>query len=383
LQQRCSGTNEEAAMSIPSLIAAQGLVLALVASFAPGCHGGNALEDLEYRVDERPIDRGERGYVSSYAPILQDVRPAVVSVFSRRVVEAREMWDHPLSEQVFRDQPPSDHLQEGIGSGIVISPRGYVLTNNHVLADADTIAVLLADGREFDAEVVGRDPQTDIALLRIPADRLESATLTDSDQVEVGDIVFALGNTLGLGHAVTTGIISARGLTDVGILSLENFLQTDASMNLGNSGGPLVDAWGRVIGINTAIASPGMGNVGVGFAIPINMARVIMSDLIEHGEVRRGFLGIQMRPISGETLEQFGIRDLRGALVVQVVPGSPAANAGVRSGDIIVAIDQDAVEAPGDLRNRVAMMSPGDRVELRLIRNGERAMVAAVLGRQP
>jgi serine protease Do len=371
-------------MSNFSGLAALPVLTAALGFFAAGCHAeGQPLEDLEFTVDERPIDRVDSPFLTSYGPVLAGIRPAVVSVFSRRVVDAAEMWDHPLFEQFTDEDGPPEQLHQGVGSGIVVSAEGYVLTNNHVLAEAESIAVLLDDGREFDAQVVGRDALTDIALLRIAARELPSAVLTDSDEVQVGDVVFALGNTLGIGHAVTTGIISARGLTDVGILGLENFLQTDAAMNVGNSGGPLVDAWGRVIGINTAIASPGMGNVGVGFAIPINMARTVMMDLIEHGEVRRGFLGIQMRNAPEEMLRELGIRDQRGVQVVQVVPDSPAASAGLRGGDIIVAVDQEAVVAPGDLRSRIGMMPPGERIELTLLRDGRRASIAAVLGRQP
>jgi serine protease Do len=371
-------------MSIFPGFSALPIVTAAVGLFAAGCHAESPpLDDLEFRVDERPIERIETPFLTSYGPILAGVRPAVVSVFSRRVIDDAEVWDHQLAEQFHDEEGQPTLVHQGIGSGIVISSDGYVLTNDHVLAEADSIAVLLDDGRQFDAEVVGRDALSDIALLRIAARGLPSAVLADSDDVQVGDVVFALGNTLGIGHAVTTGIISARGLTDVGILGLENFLQTDAAMNVGNSGGPLVDAWGRVIGINTAIASPGMGNVGVGFAIPINMARLVMMDLIEHGEVLRGFLGIQMRSAPAEILRELGIRDQRGVQVVQVVPESPAATAGLRGGDIIVAVDQEVVVAPGDLRSRIGMMPPGERIELTLLRDGRRASIAAVLGRQP
>src|SRR5690606_4353445 len=202
--------------------------------------------------------------------------------------------NHPPLRRFFDDGTPRERVQSGVGSGVIVSAQGYVMTNNHVIEDAERIIVQLADRQEVLAEVVGRDPATDIAVLRITGGRdLPFAVLADSDQTQVGDVVFALGNALGIGHAVTSGIISARGRTGIGILGesgYEDFLQTDASMNVGNSGGPLVDTHGRVVGINTAIASPGGGNVGVGFAVPINMARDVMRSLIETGEVPRGFL---------------------------------------------------------------------------------------------
>lgn len=368
-----------------------GMSVALAASvfITAACDGQNQMADLEYRVDDRPMDREQVPVVTSYAEMLSVVRPAVVSVFSRRVIEERGIFDHPLFQQFFGREEmqdiPAERELRGIGSGVIISPQGFVLTNNHVIDEAEQIAVRLESGREYDAEVVGRDPQSDVAVLRIEAEDLPTAILGDSDRVEVGDVVFALGNAFGIGHAVTTGIISARGRTEIGILGeggFEDFIQTDAAMNIGNSGGPLVDAWGRVIGINTAIASPGGGSVGIGFAIPINLARHVVQNLIEHGEVLRGFLGIHMQPLTTELAEEFEVADPRGALIVNVLPESPADRAGVRTGDVIVAVDGEEVASPGEIRVRVGQMRPGAMLTLGIIRDAEPVDVEATLGSQ-
>lgn len=344
---------------------------------------------LNYRLDDTPLPREQAAAVTSYAGILREVRPAVVSVFSRRVVEEQGLLDHPALRRFFGEQMPGEpareRVQRGVGSGLIISPNGYILTNNHVIAAADRVAVLLEDGRELDAEVVGTDPQTDVAVLRVEADDLPTAVLGDSDQVEVGDLVFALGNALGIGPSVTTGIISARGRSDIGILGeegFEDFIQTDAAMNIGNSGGPLVDARGRVIGVNTAIASPGGGNIGIGFAVPINLARGVVESLIEHGEVQRGFVGIQMQRMNEELAEEFGAPDHRGALIVDVLPGSPAEDAGLQSGDVIREVNGQRAESPTQVRLEVGQMAPGATVELGLIRDGQPTSVEVELGRR-
>lgn len=360
-----------------------------------GCAGENEAIELNLRVDNTPMEREESPVVNSYSGILREVQPAVVSVYSQRLVEEEGWMDHPALRQFFgREGMPRDRMQRGVGSGVIVSREGFILTNNHVIEGADRIIVQFANDGHMEAEVVGTDEATDIAVLRLNGGEREEfpfAVLANSDLIEVGDVVFALGNALGIGHAVTSGIVSARGRTGIGILGeggYEDFIQTDASMNIGNSGGPLVDSWGRVIGINTAIASPGGGNVGIGFAIPINMARLVMEDLLEFGEVRRGYLGISLRdPHPGLPVEfgapdrgPAGRADYEGALVVDVVENSPAAQAGLREGDFVVEINGRYIRSASDLRLEVAQTSPGTEVALGIIRDDEEMTVSATLG---
>src|SRR5690625_3906804 len=248
---------------------------------------------VDLRIDDAAVQRESSGAIFSYAEVLRKVHPVVVSVYAERQLDGSDIHGDLNLKQFFEENPTQ--IQSGVGSGVIVAPQGYVITNNHVIEDAERVVVGLADQRELVADVIGRDKASDIAVLRIFVGwEMESATLGNSDDLEVGGVVFAFGNALGIGHAVTSVIVSAQGRTGIGILGeggYENFIQTDASMNVGNSGGPLVDSLGRVIGINTAIASPGGGNVGVGFAIPINMARDVMLSLIENGEVQRGYLG--------------------------------------------------------------------------------------------
>jgi Do/DeqQ family serine protease len=349
--------------------------------------------ELDLRIDDTPIEREAQPPVNSYAEILKIARPAVVSVFSQRVVEEPGVLDHPAFRRFFGEEDvPQERMQRGVGSGVIVSPQGYVLTNDHVVEDAAQILVQFANGGgEVEAEIVGRDSATDIAVLKIRVNGdLPFAILGDSDLVQVGDVVFALGNALGIGHAVTSGIISARGRTGIGILGeegYEDFIQTDASMNIGNSGGPLVDSRGRVIGINTAIASPGGGNVGIGFAIPINMARDVMQHLLQYGEVRRGFLGLTLQDTEARAVQEYGApgrgepSEGEGVLVVNVVEDSPAAEAGLQPGDLVVALNGEPIDSAGNLRLRVAQLGPEAGVELGVIRNGERMNVHAVLDR--
>lgn len=374
-------------MKIEQFTCIMAVAFASLALFPVGCLGENSTEELEIRLDSSPIDRTQVVVVGSYAGILNTVRPAVVSVFSSRNLQGPVVSGGSLEDRVYgspehRSAPVLVH--SGLGSGVIVSPLGYVLTNNHVIEGADEVSVALENGKEIKAEVVGTDPKTDLAVLRIPVGDLPTAVFADSDEVAVGDIVFALGNALGIGHAVTTGIISARGRMGMGILGeegYEDFLQTDASMNIGNSGGPLVDSKGRVIGINTAIASPGGGNVGIGFAIPINLARGVMESLIEHGEVLRGFLGVTLQDLTSELTEVFGAEQ-GGVLVVNVVAESPADGAGIKRGDVVVGLDGKSIESAEHLRLWVGQMAPDAKIQLSLLRNGEQVEVPIVLGRQ-
>jgi Do/DeqQ family serine protease len=292
---------------------------------------------------------GPDGQVPSLAPLLKGATPSVVNI----AVMGKKS-----------DEP------EVAGSGVIVDAKaGYVLTNHHVIAHADRIVVTLKDDRKFDATLVGSDPDTDIALLKIAAGNLTALPIGDADRLEVGDFVLAIGNPFGLGQAVTSGIVSALGRTGLGLESYENFIQTDASINPGNSGGALINLRGELIGINTAIFTPGGGNVGVGFAVPINMAESVMKQLVATGEVHRGRLGVQVKDLTPELAESMGIAARQGAVVDFVDVLSPAQRAGIALGDVILAVDGDPVRGAADLRNRVGLTPVGHKIQLTLLRD--------------
>jgi len=322
---------------------------------------------------------------TSYADVVDPVQPAVVSVYSSKTVRQRmqvpEFFRQFYGDNAFPDQ---DQKQEGLGSGVIVSKNGYILTNNHVVAEADELKVALNDGRELTAKLIGADPKTDVAVIKIEAEDLPVVTLADSDKLRVGDLVFAIGNPLGVGQTVTMGIISATGRS-VGILKriggYENFIQTDAAINQGNSGGALIDAQGRLIGINTAIIAPAGGNVGIGFAIPSNLAASILTSLVETGTVQRGYLGVNIDDLKPEEAEALGLKkDQRGVFVGNVPKNSPAAKAGLARGDVILSIDGRAVASAQELRYTIASKAPGAEVELELISDGKKRTVKVKLG---
>ncbi|MGE9291955.1 MAG: Do family serine endopeptidase, partial [Puniceicoccales bacterium] len=286
------------------------------------------------------------------------------------------------------DQGDQRRIPSGMGSGVIISPEGYILTNNHVVRAgrsneiADEILVQLADGREFKAELVGTDEGTDLAILKIDADEsLPALTFADSEKLRVGDVCFAIGNPLGVGLTVTRGIVSAMDRS-IGILGggYEDFIQTDAAINMGNSGGALIDAKGRLIGINTAILSRTGGNIGIGFAIPANMARYVMESLIEHGEVSRGFLGVAIGDLTPDLSEAWGLSSTKGALVLQVQENSAASEAGLRHRDVIVEVDGKEIDSSTELRLTISQIPPGETVELKILRDGKEIMKNVTLG---
>ncbi len=299
--------------------------------------------------------------------------------------ELKKFFGDDLFDKFF-SQPPLQGPREGfrsrgMGSGVIVSRDGHILTNNHVVQGADEVTVQLSDKRELKAQVIGTDPETDIAVLKVDAQDLVPATLGNSDQVEVGDWVLALGSPFGLKETVTAGIISATGRGNVGIAVYEDFLQTDAAINPGNSGGPLVNLRGEVIGINTAIASRSGGNMGVGFAIPSNMVKRIMRQLMAEGHVDRGYLGVFLQPLTEKLARSFGVDpDLKGALVGDVIPDSPADRAGLKPGDIITDFEGASVESGDELRRRVASTEAGSRVELKFLRDGKPQTTTVTLG---
>jgi serine protease Do len=333
-------------------------------------------------VDNTPLSQGlAPGMVTSYADVVEPVQKAVVSVYSTKIVHQRVPQ---ILRQLYGDQIPSEHdsKEQGLGSGVIVSPDGYILTNNHVVEGADELKVQLPDEREFTAKVIGADPKTDIAVIKIEADNLPTVTLTDSDKLRVGDIVFAVGNPLEVGETVTMGIVSAKG-RQVGILEngYESFIQTDAAINLGNSGGALLDAKGRLVGINSAIISPSRGNIGIGFAVPVNLAASIMESLITTGTVKRGFLGVSTNALTPDVADLVGLPvGSTGAIVSDVTPDSPAAKAGVLRSDVILGVNEKPVTNIEDLHFMIGQMLPGAKVALKIMRDGKPRTISLVLG---
>lgn len=321
----------------------------------------------------------------SLAPMLTKVLPAVVSVH----VEGSQQVRRPALPKEFKyffgpDTPGGNGGSrpfEGLGSGVIINAaKGYVITNNHVVNGADKIKVQLNDGREFDAKLVGHDEQTDLALLQLPAPKnLSAVTMADSDTLKVGDFAVAVGNPFGLGQTATSGIVSALGRSGLNLEGLENFIQTDASINRGNSGGALVNLNGELIGINTAILAPGGGNIGIGFAIPSNIVKNLSQQLIEYGEVKRGQLGIKGTELTADIAKAFNIDAQRGAFVSEVLPNSAAAKAGIKAGDIIVSVEGKPIQSFAELRVKVGTTAPGKTVKLGLLRNGKAQTASVVL----
>jgi len=342
------------------------------------------------KINPEPIDRSSSGMVVSYAESLNKIRPAVVNISSTRVMDTRSQMPNDPFWRFFGDgQMPRQREIQGQGSGVLVSSDGYILTNNHVVEDASEVRVSLQDSRVFDAKVVGTDPQTDVAVLKIESkETLPFAILADSDQIQVGDVVFAIGNPLGVGQTVTMGIVSAKGRDGLNMIEdgFEDFIQTDASINQGNSGGALVDARGRLVGINTLILTDGRssGNIGIGFAIPTVLAHTVMVSLVEEGSVSRGFLGVGIQPLDGDLVEAMGLSDTKGALVNHVIPDSPADKAGLKVGDVIVKIIDEEVQSASDLRLKIAARAPGSSVELTVYRDDKYFKTDVSLGqRQP
>ena len=317
----------------------------------------------------------------TFAPVVENAAPAVVSITTSAVVKV----NNPFGGHPFFGQPnqPTEQKRRGAGSGVIVTPDGYIVTNAHVVEGAQQIEVSLGDKRSFPAEVIGSDPKTDIAVLKVDAAHLPALPLGNSDNVKVGDIVLAIGNPFGIGRTVTMGIVGAIGRGGLGIEDYEDFIQTDAAINPGNSGGALVNASGQLVGINTAILSRTGSNNGVGFAVPVNLSHHVMSQILEHGEVRRGFLGVGIQDLTPAMAKAFQASDNHGAVVSDVTPGSPAAKAGLERGDVIVALNKKPVEGARQLRLGVAAMAPGSEVDVRVMRDGEPSDIPVTLGRFP
>ena len=344
------------------------------------------VKPAKLEVDERPLTRDSLGR-TSYAPVVKKVSPGVVKVFTTAHVQQMGWSGSPDMDDMLRRffgdqfQGPSQRspgrrgqrmpTQQGIGSGVIVTKDGYILTNNHVVDGADEVKVALQDGNEYTAKVVGRDPKSDVAVIKIDAKDLPAVQLADSDKVEVGDVVLAIGNPFGIGQTVTTGIVSATGRSGAVGLDYEDFIQTDAAINPGNSGGALVDIEGRLIGINTAILSRTGGNQGIGFAIPTNLAKDVMESLITDGKVTRGYLGVMIQDLTPALAKEFKLKEsTKGALVGDVTPNSPAEKAGLKSGDVILEFDGTKVADSRHLKLQVARTKPGETVPVQVLRDG-------------
>ncbi len=324
------------------------------------------------------------------AEVAAAVKPAVVNVSTTKTVKSGQTINPFLNDPFFRQffgngpfEHPKEHKQASLGSGVIVDADGYILTNNHVIKDADQIKIKLADKREFNGRVIGTDPKTDLAVVKINATHLPFLKWGDSDKLEVGDTVLAVGNPYGLNQTVTSGIVSATGRANVGIADYEDFIQTDAPINPGNSGGALVNVRGELVGINTAIFSTSGGYQGIGFAIPGSMAKVVMRGLIRNGKIVRGWLGVSIQAVTPELAGQFGLKDEKGALVADIAEKSPAEMAGIKRADLIIKYDGKEVSDPSNLRNMVASTPPNKDVAIQLIRAGKVLTVRAVILEMP
>jgi len=324
----------------------------------------------------------------SLAPMLQNVIQGVVNIATEGKKKETSELSHPFMDDPmfkrFFNMP--EHKQQprhsqSLGSGVIIdAKKGFIITNNHVIAKADKITVTLRNGKQYTAKVIGADEESDIAVIQIEAKDLTAVPMTDSEKLRVGDFVVAIGNPFGLGQTVTSGIVSALGRSGLGIESYEDFIQTDASINPGNSGGALVNLHGELIGINTAILSRSGANIGIGFAIPINMVNKIMTQLIEHGEIRRGRLGVYIQDLTPDLARAFNIKKHKGAVVSRVAPGSSAEKAGINEGDIIVSLNDKTIKNASGLRNTVGLLPIGEKIELGVLRDGKLRTIKAVIG---
>lgn len=337
-------------------------------------------------VREAPRAASSEPSPHSYARAVERAAPAVVNVHTAKPSsEPRHpFFDEPLFDRFSDDESPRQPKTEtSLGSGVLVSNKGHILTNHHVIEGATAIQVQLTNGRRASAELVGTDPETDLAVLRIAIDNLPSITTGQSRDLAVGDVVLAIGNPFGVGQTVTQGIVSATGRSQLGLTTFEDFIQTDAAINPGNSGGALVNADGELIGINTAIYSRSGGSMGIGFAIPVDMAKRVMDDIVENGEVIRGWLGIQVQPVTEELADAFDLADTQGLLVASVHGRGPAAATDIRAGDILTALNGEPIQGARKLRRRVTALSPGDTAALKLLRDGEKLRREVTVARRP
>jgi len=377
------------AQSVTILMAALFIVATLKPSWLSNVQMGSIVESVTLRegaYDNSAISPG------SYHEAVKKSMPAVVNIFTSkanatpktRKGNSNNSTD-PFFKFFFGDQPPDTEPSSSLGSGVLVSPEGIILTNHHVISDADEIDVALADGRKVKAKIIGSDPDTDIAVLKINANQLPTPiTLGKVESIHVGDVVLAIGNPFGVGQTVTSGIISALGRDHVGINTFENFIQTDAAINPGNSGGALVDTRGHLIGINTAIYSKNGGSMGIGFAIPVNLAKQVMESILSNGSVTRGWIGVEPQNLSQELSESLGLpKNTAGVLLSGVLEGGPAAKGGIRPGDVLIAVNGNSTKDVRQLLNQIAQITPGNEATLKVLRKNKELELQVQAGKRP
>ena len=373
------------------LVFAQTATIALAALFvvstlrpdllASNPRGGSVVTVKEPSQAEAPVRAG-----ASFSEAARKAMPAVVNVFTSQEVKRprHPLMDDPLFRYFFGEQAdPGPQRREGLGSGVIVSEQGYVLTNHHVVESVDQIEIALSDARKVPARVVGSDPETDLAVLKIDLPKLPAITFAKGDQVRVGDFVLAIGNPFGIGQTVTMGIVSGLGRSHLGITTFENFIQTDAAINPGNSGGALVDASGNLIGINTAIYSQTGGSMGIGYAIPVTTARQVMEQIIQKGSVTRGWVGVGVQDVTKEIAESFKLPSTGGVLITQIERGGPADKGGVKLGDVLLAVNGRAVIDSTGMLNMISVLQPGESAKLKVFRNQSETELSVTIGRRP
>jgi serine protease Do len=333
--------------------------------------------------DDTPLPRDSRPIVS-YASVVKKVSQSVVNIYTSKTLRVDPALREYLRQMYGADLVPRERRQQALGSGIIVSSDGYILTNNHVVEGADEVNVALSDEKTvYVAKIIGTDPQTDVAVVKVTAENLPAITFADSNKIEVGDVTIAIGDPFGVGQTVTMGIVSAKDRGGMGITSYEEFIQTDASINPGNSGGALVDAIGRLVGMNTAILSRTGGNQGIGFAVPIDLARYVMERIVVDGKVTRGYLGVKIKPLTSEIAKQSNLPQQNGALIAEVTPDSPGERAGLKFGDIVTEFDGKSVADSRHLQLMAARKQPGSRVSIKIVRGGKDQTLTVQLGELP
>ena len=350
-----------------------------------GTPGAQVIGLKEANSPETTPGQGAPGRLNSYNDAVRKAVPAVVNIFTSKAIKARRhpFANDPLFRQFFGDQMEQEQRSTGLGSGVIVSSKGYILTNHHVIEAADEIEVATADGKKFKARVVGSDPDTDIAVLQVNTESLPAITFGNDSGLRAGDVVLAIGNPFGVGQTVTMGIVSAVGRSHLGINTFENFIQTDAAINPGNSGGALIDSNGNLVGINTAIYSQSGGSMGIGFAIPASSARQVMESIIETGSVTRGWIGVEAQEITPELAESFKLPVVSGALIAGVIRGGPADKGGVRPGDVLLQVEGKAVTDPQSMLTLVAALVPGKLANLKIRRDTKNLDVQVEVGKRP
>ena len=374
------------------LLFAQAVTVCLALLFVVRLFFPNWLENANHTImvkESAVLGGAAKPVAGSYSFAAKKAMPTVVNIFTTKNAPEnphQKFLDDPAFRQFFGDQPDDDgpaQPENSLGSGVIVSEQGLILTNNHVVATADEIEIALSDGRKMSAKVVGTDPDTDLALIKVDADHLPAITFASSDKLSVGDVVLAIGNPFGVGQTVTQGIVSALGRNHLGINTYENFIQTDASINPGNSGGALIDADGDLVGINSAIYSRSGGSMGIGFAIPATLARQVMEQIISQGGVTRGWIGIEAQDITPELAESFKLHQTEGSLIAGILRNSPADKAGLRAGDILLEIEGKKVSDSGSMLNLIAVLKPNQKAMLKIARSEKILNIPVIIGKRP